>query len=34
MGKIRKLQILIAMKFRTLKNAKFYSSEIKSVYSM
>ena len=34
MGTIRKLQILIAMKFLTLKNAKFYSSEIKWVYSI
>ena len=34
MGTIRKLQILIAMKFLTLKSAKFYSSKIKWVYSI
>ena len=33
MSKIRKRQIFKAMKFRILKSAKFYSSEIKQVYS-
>ena len=28
MSTIRKMQILIAMKFQSLKNPKFYSSEI------
>ena len=32
MGTIRKLQILIAMKFLNLKNTKFYSREIEWVY--
>ena len=33
MSIIRKKQIFKAMKFRTLKSVKFYSSEIKRVYS-
>ena len=33
MSTIRKKQIFKAMKFRTLKSAKFYSREIKRVYS-
>ena len=33
MSTIRKEQIFKAMKFRTLKRSKFYSSEIKWVYS-
>ena len=32
MSKTRKKQIFKAMKFRIIKNAKFYSSEIKWVY--
>ena len=33
MGTITKKQIFIALKFQTLKNVKFCSSEIKWVYS-
>ena len=33
MNTIRKVQILIAMNFQTLENAKFYSSKIKLVYN-
>ena len=33
MSTIRKKQIFKAMKFRTPKSAKFYSSEIKWVYT-
>ena len=34
MSKIRKKQTFKAIKFRTLKSTKFYSSEIKWVYSI
>ena len=34
MSTTRKKQIFKAMKFRTIKIAKFYSSEIKWVYSV
>ena len=34
MSTIRKKQIFKAIKFRTLKSTKFYSSEIKWVYSI
>ena len=34
MSTIRKKQIFIALKFQTLKNAKFCSSAIKWVYSI
>ena len=34
MSKIRKMQVLIAMKFLSLKSTKFYSSEIKWDYSI
>ena len=34
MSTIRKKQIFKAMKFQTLKSAKFYCSEIKWVYSI
>ena len=33
MSTVRKMQILIALKFSKLKSAKFYSSQIKWVYS-
>ena len=33
MSTIGKVQILLVMKFLTLENIKFYSSEIKWVYS-
>ena len=34
MSRNRRMQIFIAMKFQTLKNAKFYSIEIKWFYSI
>ena len=34
MSKVRKKQILAAMKLQTLLNANFYSSEITCIYSM